>query len=125
MMRAVGIPARVVTGYQGGEWNAKGQFLAVHQFDAHAWTEVWLEGKGWLRFDPTAMVAPERIEKNLEAAVQNEGSFLESKFLSMQKIKWLKGLRKQLDSFQYGWQRDHSPLRDQRPGGTPVDPSGF
>ncbi|KAG1663466.1 Protein-glutamine gamma-glutamyltransferase [Nymphon striatum] len=49
MMRAAGIPARVVTGYQGGEWNEEGQFLAVHQFDAHAWTEVWLEGQGWVR----------------------------------------------------------------------------
>ena len=105
MMRAVGIPARVVTGYQGGEWNEKGQFLAVHQFDAHAWTEVWLEGEGWQRFDPTAMVAPQRIEQSLEAAMQDEGSFLEDKVLSLNKIKWLNGLRQQLDSLQYGWQR--------------------
>jgi len=105
MMRAVGIPARVVTGYQGGEWNEKGQFLAVHQFDAHAWTEVWLEGEGWKRFDPTAMVAPQRIEQNLEAAMQQEGSFLEGQILSLNKMKWLDGLRQQLDSLQYGWQR--------------------
>jgi len=105
MMRAVGIPARVVAGYQGGEWNEKGRFLAVHQFDAHAWTEVWLEGEGWQRFDPTAMVAPQRIEQNLEAAMQQEGSFLEDKILSLNKIKWLSGLRQQLDSLQYGWQR--------------------
>ncbi|KAG1663467.1 Protein-glutamine gamma-glutamyltransferase [Nymphon striatum] len=72
-MRAAGIPARVVTGYQGGEWNEEGQFLAVHQFDAHAWTEVWLEGQGWVRFDPTSMVAPSRIEKNLETAMESEG----------------------------------------------------
>ena len=105
MMRAVGIPARVVTGYQGGEWNEKGQFLAVHQFDAHAWTEVWLEGEGWQRFDPTAMVAPQRIEQNLEAAMKQEGSFLEGKILSLNKMKWLDGLRQQLDLMQYGWQR--------------------
>ena len=105
MMRAAGIPARVVTGYQGGEWNENGQFLAVHQFDAHAWTEVWLEGQGWLRYDPTAMVAPQRIERNLEAAMQQEGSFLEGQTLSLNKVKWLNGLRKQLDSLQYGWQR--------------------
>ncbi len=105
MMRAVGIPARVVAGYQGGEWNEKGQFLAVHQFDAHAWTEVWLEGQGWQRFDPTAMVAPQRIEQNLEAAMQQEGSFLEDKLLSLNKMKWLDGLRQQFDSMQYGWQR--------------------
>lgn len=105
MMRAVGIPARVVSGYQGGEWNEKGQFLAVHQFDAHAWTEVWLEGQGWQRFDPTAMVAPQRIEQNLEAAMQKEGSFLEGQTISLNKMKWLNGLRQQLDSMQYGWQR--------------------
>ena len=105
MMRAVGIPARVVAGYQGGEWNEKGQFLAVHQFDAHAWTEVWLAGKGWQRFDPTAMVAPQRIEQNLEAAMQQEGSFLEGQVLSLNKMKWLNGLRQQFDSLQYGWQR--------------------
>jgi len=105
MMRAAGIPARVVAGYQGGEWNKKGQFLAVHQFDAHAWTEVWLEGEGWQRFDPTAMVAPQRIEQSLQAAMQEEGSFLEGKILSLNKMKWLNGLRQQLNSLQYGWQR--------------------
>ncbi len=105
MMRAAGIPARVVTGYQGGEWNDNGNFLAVHQYDAHAWTEVWLDGQGWVRFDPTAMVAPDRVEKNLEAAVSEEGSFLEGKTFSMTKNKWLNKLRKRLDSTQYAWRR--------------------
>lgn len=62
MMRAAGIPARVVLGYQGGEVNPLGGHLIVRQSDAHAWTEVWLEGHGWVRVDPTAAVAPERIE---------------------------------------------------------------
>lgn len=105
MMRAVGIPARVVTGYQGGEWNDNGDFLSVRQYDAHAWTEVWLREKGWVRFDPTSMVAPERIEKNLESAVATEGSFLENNMFSMSKIKWLNSLRKKLDSTQYAWRR--------------------
>lgn len=105
MMRAAGIPARVVAGYQGGEWNEKGNYLAVHQYDAHAWTEVWLENKGWVRFDPTTMVAPERVEQNLETAVQEEGSFLESQVLSPAKHKWLDGLRQQLDASQYAWRR--------------------
>jgi transglutaminase-like putative cysteine protease len=105
MMRAAGIPARVVSGYQGGEWNKAGKFLAVHQFDAHAWTEVWLKGKGWIRVDPTAMVAPQRIEQNLEAAMQEEGSFLEGKILSLNKVKWLNSLRIYLDSAQYSWRR--------------------
>ena len=62
MMRAAGIPARVVLGYQGGELNPVGGHMIVRQSDAHAWTEVWLEGTGWRRVDPTAAVAPDRIE---------------------------------------------------------------
>jgi transglutaminase-like putative cysteine protease len=61
MMRAAGIPARVVVGYQGGELNPMGDYMIVRQADAHAWTEVWLEGAGWRRIDPTAAVAPERV----------------------------------------------------------------
>lgn len=62
MMRAVGIPARVVLGYQGGEINQIGEYMIVRQSDAHAWAEVWFAGQGWVRVDPTAAVAPERIE---------------------------------------------------------------
>ena len=60
LMRALGVPARVVTGYQGGERNAVDGFLTVRQSDAHAWAEVWLSGRGWVRVDPTAAVAPGR-----------------------------------------------------------------
>ena len=65
LMRAMGIPARVVTGYQGGEVNPYDGYFTVRQSDAHAWAEVWLEGVGWLRVDPTAAVAPERVEHTL------------------------------------------------------------
>lgn len=61
MMRAAGLPARVVTGYQGGELNSFGKYYIVRQSDAHAWTEVWLSDRGWVRVDPTAIVAPQRI----------------------------------------------------------------
>lgn len=61
LMRAAGIPARVVTGYQGGELNPIGDYYVVRQADAHAWVEVWLEDDGWVRVDPIAAVAPERI----------------------------------------------------------------
>ena len=61
LMRAAGIPARVVTGYVGGYQNRIGDFLLVRQSDAHAWSEVWLPGRGWIRVDPTAAVAPERV----------------------------------------------------------------
>jgi transglutaminase-like putative cysteine protease len=60
LMRAMDIPARVVTGYQGGERNALDGFWVVRQSDAHAWTEVWLAGRGWVRVDPTSAVAPGR-----------------------------------------------------------------
>jgi transglutaminase-like putative cysteine protease len=63
VMRALDIPARVVTGYQGGEFNPVDGFLTVRQSDAHAWAEVWLDGRGWVRIDPTAAVAPDRIER--------------------------------------------------------------
>ncbi len=105
LMRAAGIPARVVVGYQGGEWNAAGDYLAVHQYDAHAWTEVWLAGRGWVRIDPTTAVAPSRVEQGLEVAVQAEGSFLADSVFSTRKISWLHGLSQQLDTVQYGWRR--------------------
>ncbi|BBA35586.1 transglutaminase family protein [Methylocaldum marinum] len=66
LMRVAGIPARVVTGYQGGEWNPVGKFLEVRQADAHAWAEVWFSGQGWTRIDPTSAVAPHRIEHGID-----------------------------------------------------------
>jgi len=72
LMRAAGIPARVVTGYQGGEVNALGGHLIVRQSDAHAWTEVWLDNRGWIRIDPTAAVSPDRIENGLDQALPDE-----------------------------------------------------
>ncbi len=65
IMRAAGVPARVVTGYLGGEWNPVGGYLIVRQSDAHAWTEVWLDSSGWTRIDPTAVVAPERLQRGI------------------------------------------------------------
>jgi transglutaminase-like putative cysteine protease len=72
LMRAAGIPARIVTGYQGGEYNSVGNYLIVRQSDAHAWTEVWVDGKGWMRVDPTAAVSPSRIELGLDDALADE-----------------------------------------------------
>src|SRR3546814_13456208 len=68
LYRAAGIPARIVTGYQGGERNAVGGYYVVSQSDTHAWSEVWYDGR-WHRVDPTAAVAPERIERGLDAAL--------------------------------------------------------
>lgn len=69
LMRAAGIPARVVTGYQGGEVNPITNELIVRQADAHAWTEVWVRDEGWVRIDPTAAVSPLRVEGGVNAAL--------------------------------------------------------
>ncbi|HET9043868.1 MAG TPA: DUF3488 and transglutaminase-like domain-containing protein [Burkholderiales bacterium] len=69
MMRAAGVPARVVTGYQGGELNPIDGYLVVRQSDAHAWAEVWTAQDGWIRVDPTAVAVPLRVESGLAAAV--------------------------------------------------------
>lgn len=107
MMRAAGVPARVVAGYQGGEINPVNKTVIVHQFDAHAWAEVWLQGEGWVRADPTAAVAPQRIEMGLEQAVVSEGSFLAAEPLSPMRyrsIPLLNQLRLRYDALTYRWQ---------------------
>lgn len=72
LMRAAGIPSRVVTGYQGGEYNEVSGFVVVRSSDAHAWSEVWLEGEGWTRVDPTAAVSPDRINLGITAALSGD-----------------------------------------------------
>ena len=74
LMRAANIPARIVLGYQGGQLNPLNQVFSIRQSDAHAWVEVWLKNKGWVRIDPTAAVAPERIENSIDAALENSNS---------------------------------------------------
>jgi transglutaminase-like putative cysteine protease len=69
LMRAAGIPSRVVTGYLGGEVNELGDYLIVRQADAHAWTEIWFADVGWVRVDPTAAVSPLRVEAGISAAI--------------------------------------------------------
>jgi len=75
LMRAAGVPARVVTGYQGGERNPLDGYVTVRQSDAHAWAEVWLARRGWVRVDPTAAVAPERVRRGLEQAIPPRAPF--------------------------------------------------
>jgi transglutaminase-like putative cysteine protease len=81
LARAARIPARVVTGYQGGEYNPMSGYLLIRQSDAHAWSEVWLDGRGWVRVDPTAAIAPERIERGIEAALKESGESLPGDFV--------------------------------------------
>ena len=105
-MRAAGIPARVVVGYQGGERNLTENYLIVRQYDAHAWAEVWLQGEGWVRVDPTAAVAPERIQMTVADLLANEKGFLaDSPFsaLRLNHISWVKKLRLRIDALDYAW----------------------
>ena len=108
VLRAAGIPSRVVAGYQGGELSGNGSYVQVRQFDAHAWVEYWRPGKGWTSVDPTFQVAPERIEQGLEQALAGEQSFLaDSPFspLRYRNLTWLNELRLAWDDLNYGWQR--------------------
>ncbi len=107
VLRAAGIPARVVAGYQGGEFNPTGNYIQVRQFDAHAWVEYWREGVGWTTVDPTFQVAPERIELGLEQALAAEQSFLANSPLSLLRyrhIGWLNQLRMSWENLNYDWE---------------------
>ncbi len=101
LLRAAGIPARVVTGYQGGEINPDGGYMIVRDSDAHAWAEALL-GQRWQRFDPTAAVAPSRIERGLGAALP-QGEPVP--YLARMEMTWLKALRLRWDAVNYQWQR--------------------
>ena len=81
LMRAAGIPARVVTGYQGGWWNELGNYLLVRNSDAHAWAEVWMAGRGWVRVDPTAAVSPARMTLGAAAAAGERRDWYQSDWL--------------------------------------------
>ncbi|CAJ0856610.1 Protein-glutamine gamma-glutamyltransferase [Ralstonia sp. LMG 32965] len=99
LMRAAGVPARVVVGYLGGEVNAMSGDIIVRQSDAHAWAEVWLDGRGWVRVDPTAAVAPQRVERGLAAAVPAS----EFRSRRAEEPGWLRSVRWGLDGLVSGW----------------------
>ena len=88
LMRAAGIPARVVTGYQGGAWNTLGRYLLVRNSDAHAWSEVWLDGRGWVRIDPTAAVRPQRVNLGAASAAAGQLPWYESGLLESIRNQW-------------------------------------
>jgi transglutaminase-like putative cysteine protease len=108
VLRAAGIPARVVAGYQGGEINPSGNYLSVRQLDAHAWVEYWRADRGWVAIDPTFQVAPQRIERGLEEALSDEDALYEDSPLTLRRyrdIGWLNQLRFGWDNLNYAWQR--------------------
>jgi transglutaminase-like putative cysteine protease len=113
LMRAAGIPARVVTGYLGGEVNPVDGYVVVRQSDAHAWSEVWLPGEGWVRVDPTAAVSPLRIERGLAAAVPE----IDRPLLARNSFDWVKQARYAWDAMANTWNQwvlGYNPDRQMR-----------
>lgn len=100
LMRAAGVPARVVTGYLGGTLNPVGGYYLLRQSDAHAWAEVWLEGEGWVRFDPTGEVAPGRLQRGLSELLPATRSATTN---FVQQSGWLRNLRDRWDAAGTWW----------------------
>jgi protein-glutamine gamma-glutamyltransferase len=100
LMRAAGVPARVVTGYQGGDINPVDGYMIVRQSDAHAWAEVRLKGRGWVRFDPTAAASPVRVESGVAAAVPNTDPL---PLMTRTSLIWLREMRYNWDALANKW----------------------
>jgi len=118
LMRAMGVPARVVTGYQGGERNPVDDYFTVRQSDAHAWAEIWLPGQGWRRVDPTAAVAPERIARNLARALPAPTGFGLGPLFALQNDpdSWLARARFRYAALNNAWNQyilDYNPERQR------------
>jgi len=108
LMRAAGIPARMVTGYMGGEYNPNGNYYSIYQYEAHAWSEIWLEGVGWYRVDPTSAVDPARVERGLSSELlQQQASFNDSffNFSGYRNSALGKAIRLQFEAIDYRWTR--------------------
>jgi protein-glutamine gamma-glutamyltransferase len=99
LMRAAGIPARVVTGYQGGLYNQYGGYRILHQSDAHAWNEIWIDGTGWVRFDPTSAIAPARVEHSIADALAT-GNLAAGRW---RRFAWVTDVRLELDALGQMW----------------------
>lgn len=106
LMRYAGIPARVVTGYQGGQFALDGESWEIRQLDAHAWSEVYLDGE-WQRIDPTAIIAPQRIDSGMQnymAEDQKVWGDAQAQAWRLQQFKFLKNMRVWSDYLGYQWQ---------------------
>ena len=110
LMRAAGVPARVVAGYQGGQLGRDGKSWEVRQMDAHAWSEIWVQGRGWVRVDPTGFVAPNRVEQGMDTVTQDAGAKMFGEGvagqISYQQFQMLQQARRLFDQASYYWQRD-------------------
>ena len=118
LMRLAGIPARVVTGYQGGEYNPLGDYYLIRQSDAHAWAEVWLTERGWVRVDPTAAVAPERVERAIDPTASLAGAAVRFYVQAPDLVGHaLRQIRFGWDSVNSSWHRWVLGYTDQRQRG--------
>ena len=120
LMRAAGVPARVVTGYQGGEFNPVDGYYTVRQSDAHAWAEVWLGERGWVRVDPTAAVSPDRVQRGAAAALPQPAPFgiegLTPLFNLNDENSLMAQLRFRLSAINNGWNQwvlNYTPERQR------------
>ena len=105
VLRLGGIPARLVTGYHGGE-ALKDNVLSVRQYDAHAWIEAMLGEQGWVRFDPTSVVSPARVSFGLQQALEESGESLsESPFSGLYSLPMMESLRLFMANADYLWSR--------------------
>jgi len=108
LMRAAGIPARMVTGYMGGEHNPNGNYYSIYQYEAHAWSEIWLKDIGWYRVDPTAAVDPARVERGLSTELLQEQASFNQGFLNFSGYRNSvlgKAIRLQFEAIDYQWTR--------------------
>ncbi|MEQ8496108.1 MAG: DUF3488 and transglutaminase-like domain-containing protein, partial [Gammaproteobacteria bacterium] len=102
LMRAAGVPARIVTGYQGGEFNSLADYLVIREREAHAWAEIYDDEAGWVRVDPTATVAPERVSLGLEDALPADSQAIERDGDGVASALLVR-LRDGFDAITYGW----------------------
>jgi transglutaminase-like putative cysteine protease len=100
LMRAAGIPSRVVTGYQGGDLNPYDRIVTVRQWDAHAWSEIWLAGRGWVRIDPTAAAFPRRVESGVTLAVPQTAAM---PLMMQSNMEWLRSARHRWEAIAHKW----------------------
>jgi protein-glutamine gamma-glutamyltransferase len=106
LARAAGIPARVVVGYQGAEKNPMSDYWIVRQSNAHAWTEIWFENEGWVRVDPTAAIAPHRVEDLLQGDYRQRDSLFDDfgfGAIDIQDLSLLKRFQFWMDQANTGW----------------------
>ncbi len=105
ILRASGVPARVILGYYRGEWNPLGQFLNIRQRDAHAWVEYWQPGSGWVMVDPSAAISSSRIDRDIQNALSRDEAFFSDWSQYRLTISWFMQFKLAYASVRFFWER--------------------